>query len=194
MRGGHNQTHGDIGRYRKLDSFYVAKFLRAIKAKGEESLVSYDKANGIPIVIGMYSMTYDGIKITFDFLPCGFGTNDRCFILCPACGKRYRYLYLVKHNGRHVPLCRKCAKLNYPSQQITHGVDECARRMERLLQDKFHVITEDLTPDDALWYFPLRPKGMRQRTYKALMAELRRAQEEYHDAFEKALKEALCRL
>lgn len=46
----------------------------------------------------------------------GFGGNQ-AFFLCPACGERRRYLYQL---GAAF-LCRKCAQLNYRSQQETRS-------------------------------------------------------------------------
>ncbi len=182
MRGGHNQTHNTVERRRHLDSFYVGKIRRAIKANGMDCDTYEDKGNGVSIVLSLDSMTYDGIKVEFSFQHVGYGTHDRCFFLCPACGERFRYIYIIKHKGRRVSLSRNCAKLNYRSQQITHGTEECAYRMKRLLRDKFHV-TEDLAPIDAQCYIPNRPRGMRKKTYIRLMEELERVQQEYYEAF-----------
>lgn len=45
----------------------------------------------------------------------GFGWWQT-FFLCPECGERVRFLYLT---GRRGFLCRRCARLNYRSQQRT---------------------------------------------------------------------------
>ncbi len=49
-------------------------------------------------------------------IPSGFG-GSRPYWLCPACGGRVRYLYLTETAF----LCRKCAHLNYRSQQETRS-------------------------------------------------------------------------
>ncbi|MUV14690.1 hypothetical protein [Noviluteimonas gilva] len=61
----------------------------------------------------------------------------------------------------NVPLCRKCAKLVYPSQ----AEDPMARSWRRS-----HKIAARLGQNASAWMSPVRPKGMRLKTFKKLAA------------------------
>ena len=74
--------------------------------------------------------------------------------------------------------CRQCARLNYSSQQVTKGPNKAAHRMIRFIQSKFGV-EKSLSPAEAEWYIPKRPKGMHQKTYERLREELEELQERY---------------
>ena len=126
-----------------------------------------------------YSWTHQGkreeIRDTFyfDTVPNNYG-GQRYYFSCPDCGRRCRFLYF--HRVRFK--CRQCARLNYTSQQVTHGPEEAAHRMIRFIQSKFGV-EKSLAPIDAEYFIPERPKGMHQKTYERLRDELDDLQEQY---------------
>ena len=91
-------------------------------------------------------------QVRIDRTPCHFG-NDRAWFTCPCCDGRSRVLFL--RWGRFA--CRHCQKVAYESQSS----DAMGRTWlkQRKLEAK---LGNDWT----------RPKGMRQRTYAALLDAL----------------------
>ena len=96
----------------------------------------------------------------------GYGGKPQTFFLCPQCGERVRYLYLKENRF----LCRKCARLNYRSQQRTEGsmtyyeegMDFVNRRLKfpEYVPDGFSVVG----------YVPEKPPGMWRKTYHRYLA------------------------
>lgn len=98
--------------------------------------------------------------------PCHYG-GSRPWFTCPRCQRRAAILYLW-----HVPLCRTCAGLVYPSQSddaIGRSWDRTYRVMQRLGQ-----------ADSGPHAVPHRPKGMRCATFERLWDAWCR-EEEYRD-------------
>lgn len=114
--------------------------------------------------------------IHFDSVPNNYGGIDRLYFECPFCWRRSRFLYLHKKHFK----CRKCAKLNYCSQQLTKNEDIPIYKIRKLLRDKFGII-ENLSPFDTSYYRPPRPKGMHQKTYDRLSIELLKLQIQYEN-------------
>lgn len=108
----------------------------------------------------------------------GFGGKPRTFFICPLCGRRARKLYMRWGLFR----CRECARLNYPSQQVTKGTDQCASRMRSILREDFDVVGS-FAPVDMGHMTPEKPKWMRWETYYRKLIKLRKAQLAYSDAF-----------
>lgn len=91
----------------------------------------------------------------------GFG-GWQTFFLCPECGERVRFLYLAGQRGF---LCRRCARLNYRSQQRTKdsmvNYDDGMKYVRRYL-------SLPLQPIDGFTFcgwIPERPRYMRRSTY-----------------------------
>jgi hypothetical protein len=92
-------------------------------------------------------------RVTLTRTPCHYG-GSRPWFACPRCRERVAILYLW-----NVPLCRKCAKLVYPSQ----AEDAIARSWRRSQK-----IAKRLGQDADAWMAPRRPKGMRLATFERL--------------------------
>ena len=97
----------------------------------------------------------------------GYG-GSQAFFLCPGCGRRVRYLYMTGTTF----LCRKCAQVNYRSQQETRsgsmyfyhkGCDLVEKRLEtwpRVRPNGF----------DFCGWIPSRPRYMHHSTYRRYLA------------------------
>ena len=82
-------------------------------------------------------------------------------------------------------MCRKCAKLNYASQQKS-GMDEMRLKMERIVKNELGythwwkdypgICIQDL------WYIP-KPPFMRLEKYGRLLQEFRQLQKDYEREF-----------
>ena len=102
--------------------------------------------------------------------PCRFG-GRRPYFICPgvvngtACLRRVLKLY---GTGKYF-LCRHCYRLSYGSQ----GEDRFDRAMRRANRIRRRLGGEPGTAAP----FPERPKGMHQRTYDRLMAQVLEAEE-----------------
>ena len=119
--------------------------------------------------------------IPFDFVPNNYG-GERVYFLCPLCGERVRKPYLYHGFFR----CRKCAKLNYPSQQVTKGCDAAYLKMRRAVV-ALDPKSVNLSPHDLFRYHPDRPKGIHHITYIKRLVAFQRAKEEYVRAWRKAV-------
>lgn len=86
--------------------------------------------------------------------PCHYGGN-RPWFACPRCSARVAIIYLW-----NVPLCRKCARLVYPSQS-KDAIDRSWGRTERVMRRLGQV-------GEGPHAIPRRPKGMRQATFERL--------------------------
>ncbi len=125
--GGWNKSHGTVEETLRIDSHEAGAVV------GLGHLLGYADGS-IPLVLDCHrSILYepekdreiveawspkDGLcwELELSRKPNGFG-GSQAFFLCPACGRRARYLYLT---GAAF-LCRKCARLNYKSQQETRS-------------------------------------------------------------------------
>ena len=168
--GGHNRTHGTVGQYKKLDSFFYREFLGFLEYKGLESI----KLGGFAFH-GNYIENADGLILLVG-VPNNYGGQDRLYFECPYCYRRARFLYW--HDGW--VKCRTCARLNYRSQQETKSNgDLSAYKMQQLL--KKLKVTEDLCTFDAARYRPERPRYMHEKTYRRLLVQLYREQDNFYN-------------
>lgn len=103
-------------------------------------------------------------RIAIARTPCHYG-GSRPWFTCPRCWQRVAILYLW-----NVPLCRRCAKLVYPSQ----AEDEISRSWRR--SRKIAAQLGQKSEVDA-WMRPRRPAGMREATYARLWAAWMREQD-----------------
>ena len=93
----------------------------------------------------------------------GFG-GSQAFFLCPACGDRRRYLYLTGATF----LCRKCAGLNYKSNQETRSGSMYYYGKGVALAEKHLDTWPGVRPDGFGFcrWVPDRPRYMHQTTYR----------------------------
>lgn len=106
-------------------------------------------------------------RITVTRTPCHYG-GTRPWFTCPRCGRRMAILYLW-----HVPVCRSCARLVYPSQSD----DATARSWSRTRR----ILRRLGQADEGIHTVPRRPKGMRRATFERLWEAWIR-EEELRDA------------
>jgi hypothetical protein len=191
--GGHNRRKNYVGSTIRLDSFYFSQNIQRIIKAGKENYtcsITWGKENNAALAVHQdrliisYIVTtgakQENISDTFYFerVPNNYGGAERLYFLCLYCGNRARYIYL---NIKRF-MCRKCAKLNYISQQVTKDWQTASRRMENFIRDKFKI-TEKIIPREAVYYRPERPKGMHWQTYHRLYVKLLRLQDEYNYQF-----------
>lgn len=192
--GGRNQTHGCTASHKRLDSFYFGKCIPLLEQQSREFVehtMRWNDGGNIGVALYLdrlmvgYSVTQESgqrekvrTAIHFDSVPNNYGGSQRYYFLCPHCGRRCRLLYLHRLHFK----CRQCAGLNYPSQQATKGTHETSQRLIKFLREKFGV-EESLSPHEASYYWPARPKGMHYKTYDRLRIELEQLQEQYNEAF-----------
>ena len=168
--GGWNRANGTIEEVPRVDSYEVA----AVESCG--ILFAYSDGRAMTFDCSHYYgpgpdretvevWHKDGWSQTLELSRKrnGYGGNQ-AFFFCPACGERRRYLYQV---GAAF-LCRKCARLNYRSQQQTRsdsmyyyhkGMDLVEKRLDtwpRVRPDGFSFCG----------WAPPRPKYMHQSTYR----------------------------
>lgn len=93
----------------------------------------------------------------------GFG-GSQAFFLCPACGGRVRYLYQM---GAAF-LCRKCAGLNYRSNQETRSDSMYYYSKGVALVEKHLDTFSGVRPDGFSFcrWLPERPRYMHETTYR----------------------------
>ena len=184
--GGWNKSHGTVEKTPRVDSF------EAGAVEGWGCLFGYVD-NGIYLVLecARYTEYGPGPKKEREIVEVwypkegwsqtlelsrkknGFG-GSQTFFLCPACGERRRYLYQVGATF----LCRKCARLNYRSQQETRsdmwgyfkGMDYAEKHFEGLYR-----------PDGfAFPYFePDKRKGQHWSTYRQQLVQFKKYQLQY---------------
>ena len=184
--GGWNKSHETVEKTPRIDSYEV-------KEMGGLGCLFAFRDNGPPLVLDCCrDITYapdrdietveiwhprDGWSqiIEISSKENGFG-GYQTFFLCPACGERRRYLYLAGDAF----LCRKCAKLNYQSQQETRsgsmyyyhkGMDLVQQHLEQPL---FHV--------DGFGFnrwIPERPRYMHQSTYARYLRRFAKYQDRH---------------
>jgi hypothetical protein len=103
--------------------------------------------------------------VSIDRTPCNYG-NARPWFSCPRCWRRVAILYLW-----NIPLCRKCARLAYPSQS-----DDALGRSWR----RTSKVECKLAAGADKWNYR-RPRGMREVTYRKLVEAYWR-EEEWREA------------
>jgi hypothetical protein len=179
--GGHNKSHGRIEDFNRLDSFCLYDYIRYDKyLYCKEKIVFPHRGNKIIYYVKSKraSIDYGDGKEYFLKLSIVENTNfksKRMYFLCPECERRVRYLYLVGN----AYICRKCAGLNYKSQQI-NGQEEVMNKIKYLLEKKLQYRGDSAEHIADLSYIP-KPPYMKWRTYHRYMDEYRRLSEEYYD-------------
>lgn len=117
-------------------------------------------------------------EIATDYKRNGYG-GRQTFFRCPVCNQRVRYLYQVSAGL----LCRKCANLNYRSQQETRSgsmyyydkgialVEKHLDRWPRVRPDGFSFCT----------WIPERPRYMHQTTYRRYLLRFLRYRKKHQE-------------
>lgn len=190
--GGHNKAHRQLENFHRVDSFAFYDYLMADKYLGCKTTVQYPLIRG-DIIYHVQSKTaviktlfskageYRYMDLQLSRVHGIDGKSVRMYFHCPYCGRRVRYLYdYHKHYA-----CRKCAKLNYASQQKS-GMDEMRLKMERIVEKELGYTWwfrdyPDM-PIQDLWHIP-KPRYMRWGKYERLMQEFRQLQKDYEHAF-----------
>lgn len=187
--GGWNKTHGTVEKVPRIDSFEAAT------VEGWGTLFGYaDK--GMPLVMDCtHDVVYapdrdietvevwhpkDGWSevIELSRKENGYG-GSQTFFLCPACGERRRYLY----QGGATFLCRKCAELNYRSQQETRSDGMYYFRKGMDLAEKHLDCWPQFRPDGFSFcdWVPDRPRYMHETTYRRYLARFLRYRKKHTD-------------
>ncbi len=191
MSGGQYRTHGCTMSYRSIDSFMLAKALG--EAQRVNTVVSWQDGASVYAridreqVVLAYSIGGEPqrAEIMLDWTPRGYG-GENAFFLCPRCGDRYRKLYL---HGKGFA-CRRCARLNYPSQQ--YGDLDVARLKVRRVLKALGATPEQLNDGrDVCDWLPEKPPRMRYKTYYRYCRQLQRARQEWHSLFIRAARAIL---
>ena len=95
-----------------------------------------------------------------------YNGKTRVYFRCPSCYMRVRFLYA--RSARFT--CRKCARLNYVSQQMSEDVMRAYYKARKLLRNKLHY-TKDFAPIDMACLCVPKPKGMHTKTYHRYMRQ-----------------------
>lgn len=127
-----------------------------------------------PIVGAAHNTTQE---LYFDTIPNQYG-GERVYFLCPLCSQRVRKLYLYHALFR----CRKCAGLNYPSQQVTKGCYAAYLKMKKAAV-KLDPRAATMNPHELTRLKPQKKKGMHYDTYFKLLMALYRSQDAYNRAW-----------
>ncbi len=185
--GGWNKSHDQIEKTPRIDSFEA----RAVKDWGTLSANSDRKpllfecerytdyaGEGVQDreIVELHNPWEQSLDLTR--IPSGFG-GSRAYWLCPACGGRARYLYLTEAAF----LCRKCARLNYRSQQETRSDSMYYYHKGMALVEK-HLYRWPLVRPDGFSFcvwIPERPRYMHQTTYRRYLARFFRYQKKHAD-------------
>lgn len=189
--GGWNKTHGTVEKVPRIDSYEAGSI------EGWGTLFAY-RGNGLHLVLDcLRDIEYtpdrdiesvevwhpkEGWSRTIELSrkANGYG-GDQAFFLCPACGRRVRYLYQVGATF----LCRKCAELNYRSQQETRSGSMFFYNQGCALVEKHLDTWPRMRPDSFAFcdWVPDRPRYMHQTTYRRYLARFLRYRRQ-HEARE----------
>lgn len=175
--GGWNRSHGQIEQTPRIDSFELpmgkpwSVMYCGCEALGDIPLevdAEADRAFIYPLKHGK------GFRLKLSHKRNGYG-GEQVFFLCPECEARVRFLYL--QGGRFI--CRKCAGLNYHTQQQTEdSMTDFYRGME--YAEKF--LTLPPWPVDGFSFvdfIPDRPRYMRRTTYHKHLKKFMQYRERY---------------
>lgn len=187
--GGWNKSHGTVETIPRVDSFEAG-------AVGYDGVLFGYTDKGPRLMLDCYrDIIYapdreietveiwhpkDGWSETIELSRKrnGFG-GSQAFFLCPACGGRVRYLYQVGATF----LCRKCAQLNYKSQQATRSGCMYYYDKGMTLVEKHLDTWPRVHPDGSSFcrWLPERPRYMHQSTYRRHLIRFLRYQKKHAD-------------
>ncbi len=200
--GGWNKSHGRVEETPRVDSF------EAGEVEGRGKLLSYAN-KGLSLVLDCarymeYGPAPETEREIVEVLhpkevgfswelelsrkENGFG-GSQAFFLCPVCGRRVRYLYLTGATF----LCRKCARLNYQSQQETRSDSMYYYRKGMALVEGHLDTWPRVRPDGFSFcaWIPERPKGMHKDTYLRYLRRFARYQDKHLEREERDLTRIL---
>ena len=127
--------------------------------------------------------------VRFNYTEPNFG-GVRPWFMCPECGTRRRKLYLPPRRNADRFLCRECYDLGYRSSR-TSG-DELERAEQRYRKAFAKADAEDRRPHpNNPPYTPDRPKGTHRDTFDDLLADVRKARQEWDDRMNGRMRELL---
>ena len=166
--GGWNRSHGQVERTPRLDSFELplnqpwATMYCGCPDRGDKPIEVDAEGSTAHLYLTGWRKC---VTVKLSHKHNGYG-GEQVFFLCPQCGERVRYLYLKEERF----LCRKCARLNYRSQQKTEdSMTDFYKGME--YAEKF--LTLPPWPVDGFSFvdfIPDRPRYMRRTTYHRYLA------------------------
>ena len=186
--GGWNRSHGQIEQTPRIDSFELPM--------GKPWSVMYcgcEALGDIPLEVDaeadtafIYPLKHGkGFRLKLSHKRNGYG-GEQVFFLCPECGARVRFLYL--QGGRFI--CRKCAGLNYHTQQQTaDSMTDFYRGME--YAKKFLTLPPwSVDGFSFVDFIPDRPRYMRRTTYHKHLKKFL----QYRERYTKRLLEDMARI
>ncbi len=116
------------------------------------------------------------------------GIKPQSFFICPCCGQSKRYLYSIRP---YVLKCRKCAQLNYRSQQDYLDSIATYEAGMRYAEETLGWTVKAGCPADFPSYIPDKPKGMHKATYERIMRKFRWYQKKYEQKYYEELGRVL---
>ena len=186
--GGWNKCHGTVEEVPRIDSYEAGEVggwgkLFGCTAKGRPLVldccrdIEYAPDRDIETVVLWHR---DGWSQTIELSRKrnGYG-GSQAFFFCPACGGRVRYLYQVGATF----LCRKCARLNYRSQQETRSGSMYYYCKGVSLVEKPQDTWPRFRPDGFSFcnWVPDRPRYMHRATYRRYLIRFLRYQKKHSD-------------
>lgn len=195
-RCSNKKTHGTVEDCERIDSFEA---MRCNPNDWEEGISAGDVVwldcnreeayFGDEVEESVYLLHPDSNwsqELRLTRIASGFG-GTRAYWLCPACGERFRYLYFKKLRF----ICRKCAELNYKSQQETKNSRRYLRKGLKLAEERLYWIPQPIPPVHFASLAPRKPKGMHWATYRKHRDRLRKYQEQHDEEATRELMQAL---
>lgn len=184
--GGWNKSHGTVEKTPRIDSYETAGAEQTIFAECGGKMLAIDcdryaergpgpdvQREFVEMWGGRWSQTVElSRKVN------GFG-GSQAFFLCPACGARVRYLYF----SGVIFLCRKCAQLNYRSQQATRSDSMYYYDKGVSLVEKHLYTWPRVRPDGFSFcqWIPERPRYMHQTTYRRYLRRFAKYQQHHQE-------------
>lgn len=157
---GWNKTHGQVEQTPRIDSFDLALLgTWGEILLGGRFLEIYQEENFCELLPPACA---SGQVVELSHKANGFG-GHQTFFLCPQCSQRVRFLYLA---GRRGFLCRKCAKLNYRSQQQTRNSMLYFVKGMKYAQKKLALPPRSLDGVTFCNWVPDKPRYMHNSTYR----------------------------
>ena len=157
--GGEGKTHEQVEQTPRIDSFELSHtHAWGGILCGGKYLDIYQDTDHVEI---FPPKSMRGAVVELSHKNNGFGWWQT-FFLCPECGERVRFLYLT---GRRGFLCRRCARLNYRSQQRTK--DSMVNYDDGMKYAERHLSTPACSIDGFTFcgWMPERPRYMHRSTY-----------------------------
>lgn len=157
--GGWNKTHEQVEQTPRIDSFELSHTHAWCGIFcGGKYLDIYQDTDRVEI---FPPKSMKGAVVELSRKNNGFGWWQTFFI-CPECGERVRFLYLT---GRRGFLCRRCARLNYRSQQRTK--DSMVNYDDGMKYAERHLLPPTAPIDGFTFcgWIPERPRYMHRSTY-----------------------------